>query len=115
MRAARVRRAAAGPSSYSTVWALRRASRCWTSSPPTGRSAPQGHPGDGEGTCAHVSLGRMDRFLVPAAASIVVRLLLRGAAIFGITLMQHHDPKAAVQAVDPASAVLKRVEYGDQG
>ena len=31
----------------------------------------------------HVTFGRMDRFLVPAAASIVVGLLLGAAAIFG--------------------------------
>ena len=39
------------------------------------------------GQVEHVSLARMDRFLVPAAASIVVGLLLGAAAIFGITLM----------------------------
>jgi hypothetical protein len=63
---------------------------------------------------AHVSLGRMDRFLVPAAASIVVGLLLGAAAIFGITLMVQQDSKPPVQAGDPASAVLNRVEYGDR-
>ena len=62
----------------------------------------------------HVSLARMDRFLVPAAASIVVGLLLGAAAIFGITLMVQQDTKPPVQAGDPASAVLNRVEYGDR-
>ncbi len=37
--------------------------------------------------------GRMDRFLVPAAASIVVGLLLGAAAIFGVTLMVQQDTK----------------------
>ena len=112
----RVRRAAAGPSRCSTVWALRREGFS-----AAGRAAHQQagqrrerHPGDGEGTCAHVSLGRMDRFLVPAAASIVVGLLLGAAAIFGITLMVQQDTKPPVQAGDPASAVLNRVEYGDR-
>ena len=35
----------------------------------------------------------MDRFLVPAAASIVVGLLLGAAAIFGVTLMVQQDTK----------------------
>ncbi len=59
-------------------------------------------------------VGRMDRFLVPAAASIVVGLLLGAAAIFGITLMVQQDSKPPVQAGDPASSVLNRVEYGDR-
>jgi len=66
------------------------------------------------GLVEHVSLARMDRFLVPAAASIVVGLLLGAAAIFGITLMVQQDTKPPVQAGDPASAVLNRVEYGDR-
>jgi len=37
--------------------------------------------------------GRMDRLLVPAAASIVVGLLLGAAAIFGVTLMVQQDTK----------------------
>jgi hypothetical protein len=56
----------------------------------------------------------MDRFLVPAAASIVVGLLLGAAAIFGITLMVQQDTKPPLQAGDPASAVLNRIEYGDR-
>ena len=56
----------------------------------------------------------MDRFLVPAAASVVVGLLLGAAAIFGITLMIQQDTKPPVQAGDPASSVLNRVEYGDR-
>jgi len=58
-------------------------------------------------------VGRMDRFLVPAAASIVVGLLLGAAAIFGVTLMVQQDSKPP-QAGDPASSVLNRVEYGDR-
>ena len=56
----------------------------------------------------------MDRFLVPAAASIVVGLLLGAAAIFGVTLMVQQDNKPPLQAGDPASSVLNRVEYGDR-
>jgi len=59
-------------------------------------------------------VGRMDRFLVPAAASIVVGLLLGAAAIFGVTLMVQQDSKPPLQAGDPASSVLNRVEYGDR-
>jgi hypothetical protein len=40
--------------------------------------------------------------------------LLGAAAIFGITLMIQQDTKPAVQAGDPASSVLNRVEYGDR-
>jgi Protein of unknown function (DUF2613) len=58
--------------------------------------------------------GRMDRFLVPAAASIVVGLLLGAAAVFGVTLMVQQDNRAPLQAGDPASSVLNRVEYGDR-
>lgn len=57
---------------------------------------------------------RMDRFLVPAAASIVVGLLLGAAAIFGVTLMVQQDTKPPLQPGDPASSVLNRVEYGDR-
>jgi hypothetical protein len=59
-------------------------------------------------------VGRMDRFLVPAAASIVVGLLLGAATIFGVTLMVQQDSKPPLQAGDPASSVLNRVEYGDR-
>lgn len=56
----------------------------------------------------------MDRFIVPSAASIVVGLLLGAAAVFGVTLMVQEDSKPPVQAGDPASSVLNRVEYGDR-
>ncbi len=59
-------------------------------------------------------LGRMDRFIVPAAASIVVGLLLGAAAVFGVTLMVQQDTKPPLQPGDPASSVLNRVEYGDR-
>jgi hypothetical protein len=57
----------------------------------------------------------MDRFIVPSAASIVVGLLLGAAAVFGVTLMVQQDSKPPLQAGDPASSVLNRVEYGDRG
>ncbi len=57
----------------------------------------------------------MERFLVPGAASIVVGLLLGAAAVFGVTLMVEQDTKPPLQAGDPASSVLNRVEYGDRG
>jgi hypothetical protein len=56
----------------------------------------------------------VDRFVLPAAASIVVGLLLGAAAIFGVTLMVQQDAKPPLQAGDPASSVLNRVEYGDR-
>ena len=56
----------------------------------------------------------MDRLIVPAAASIVVGLLLGAAAIFGVTLMVQQDTKPPLQPGDPASSVLNRVEYGDR-
>ena len=43
-----------------------------------------------------------------------IRDRLGAAAIFGITLMVQQDTKPPVQAGDPASAVLNRVEYGDR-
>jgi len=49
-----------------------------------------------------------------AAASIVVGLLLGAAAIFGVTLMVQQDTKPPLQAGDPATSVLNRVEYGDR-
>lgn len=51
---------------------------------------------------------------MPAAASLVVGLLLGAAAIFGVTLMLQQDARPPVQAGDPASSVLNRVEYGDR-
>ena len=56
----------------------------------------------------------MNRFVVPAAASIVVGLLLGAASVFGATLMIQQDTKPPLQAGDPASSVLNRVEYGDR-
>ncbi|WP_445168112.1 DUF2613 domain-containing protein [Mycolicibacterium sp. Dal123E01] len=57
----------------------------------------------------------MTRFVVPAAASIVVGLLLGAAAIFGVTLMIQQDTKPALSPGDPGSSVLNRVEYGNRG
>lgn len=44
----------------------------------------------------------------------MVGLLLGAAAIFGVTLMLEQDTKPPLQARDPASAVLNRVEYGER-
>ncbi len=63
---------------------------------------------------AECYLGRVERFVLPAAASIVVGLLLGAAAIFGVTLMVQQDTKPPLQAGDPGSSVLNRVEYGDR-
>jgi len=57
----------------------------------------------------------MTRFVVPAVASIVVGLLLGAAGVFGVTLMVQQDTKPPLDAGDPASSVLNRVEYGDRG
>ena len=57
----------------------------------------------------------MTRFLVPAAASTVVGLLLGAASVFGVTLMIQQDQKPPVSPGDPASSVLNRVEYGNRG
>ncbi len=65
-------------------------------------------------SCAACYLERMNRFLVPAGASIVVGLLLGAAAVFGVTLMVQQDTKPPLQAGDPAASVLNRVEYGDR-
>ncbi|BBX85747.1 DUF2613 domain-containing protein [Mycolicibacterium aubagnense] len=59
-------------------------------------------------------MGAMDRFLVPAGASIVVGLLLGAAAVFGTTLMLEQNTKPTLQSGDPASSVLNRVEYGNR-
>lgn len=56
----------------------------------------------------------MPRFVVPAAASIVVGLLLGAAAVFGVTLMVQQDTKPPLAGGDPAASVLNRVEYGDR-
>ncbi|BBY98994.1 DUF2613 domain-containing protein [Mycolicibacterium fallax] len=56
----------------------------------------------------------MTRFVVPAAASIVVGLLLGAAGVFGVTLMVQQDTKPPVSAGNPDSAVLNRVEYGER-
>ena len=68
----------------------------------------------GPGLRPRCYLDRVDRFLLPAAASIVVGLLLGAAAIFGVTLMVQQDTKPPLQAGDPASSVLNRVEYGER-
>lgn len=56
----------------------------------------------------------MTRFVVPAAASIVVGLLLGAASVFGVSLMVQQDTRPPVQAGDPGSSVLNRVEYGER-
>ncbi|MEI7915448.1 MAG: DUF2613 domain-containing protein [Mycobacteriaceae bacterium] len=57
----------------------------------------------------------MTRFVVPAAASTLVGLLLGAASVFGVTLMIQQDTKQPVSPGDPASSVLNRVEYGNRG
>ena len=57
----------------------------------------------------------MTRFVVPAAASTVVGLLLGAASVFGVTLMIQQDTKPPVSPGGPASSVLNRVEYGNRG
>ncbi|EUA43050.1 hypothetical protein I552_7791 [Mycobacterium xenopi 3993] len=56
----------------------------------------------------------MNRFVAPAAASVVVGLLLGAAAIFGVTLMVQQDTKPPLPGGDPQSSVLNRVEYGNR-
>ena len=57
----------------------------------------------------------MTRFVVPAAASIVVGVLLGASSVFGVTLMIQQDTKPPLQPGDPASSVLTRVEHGHRG
>jgi hypothetical protein len=57
----------------------------------------------------------MTRFVVPAAASTLVGLLLGAASVFGVTLMLQQDTKPQVAPGDPASSGLNRVEYGNRG
>lgn len=56
----------------------------------------------------------MERFVIPAAASLLVGLLLGAAAVFGVTLMVQQDTPPTPTAGDPQSALLNRVEYGDR-
>lgn len=56
----------------------------------------------------------MNRIVAPAAASVVVGLLLGAAAIFGVTLMVQQDKKPPLPRGDPSSSVLNRVEYGNR-
>jgi hypothetical protein len=57
---------------------------------------------------------RMNRIIAPAAASVVVGLLLGAAAIFGITLMVQQDSRPPLPGGDPQSSVLNKVEYGNR-
>ena len=56
----------------------------------------------------------MNRIVAPAAASVVVGLLLGAAAIFGITLMVQQDTRPSLPGRDPSSSVLNVVAYGDR-
>jgi hypothetical protein len=56
----------------------------------------------------------MNRIIAPAAASVLVGLLLGAAAIFGVTLMVQQDTKPPLPGGDPSSSVLNRVEYGNR-
>ncbi|MFY2859346.1 DUF2613 domain-containing protein [Mycobacterium sp. THU-M104] len=56
----------------------------------------------------------MNRIVAPAAASVVVGLLLGAAATFGVTLMVEQDKKPPLPGGDPQTSVLNRVEYGNR-
>lgn len=56
----------------------------------------------------------MERFVVPAAASIVVGLLLGAAAVFGGTVWLQEDTMPSVAPADDSTALLNRVEYGQR-
>ncbi|CNW25223.1 Protein of uncharacterised function (DUF2613) [Mycobacterium tuberculosis] len=56
----------------------------------------------------------MNRIVAPAAASVVVGLLLGAAAIFGVTLMGQQKKNPPLPGGDPSSSVLNRVEYGNR-
>lgn len=56
----------------------------------------------------------MERFVVPAAASIVVGLLLGAAAVFGGTLMVQQDTMPLIPPADKETSLLNRVEYGQR-
>lgn len=56
----------------------------------------------------------MDRIVLPAAASVVIGMLLGAAAVFSVTLMLQQDTKPTLEAPNPASSVLNRTEYGDR-
>jgi Protein of unknown function (DUF2613) len=64
--------------------------------------------------CLLLVWAAMNRFVAPAAASVVVGLLLGAAAIFGVTLMVQQDTKPPLPGGDPQSSVLNRVEYGNR-
>ena len=49
----------------------------------------------------------MNRFVLPAAASIVVGLLLGAAAVFGVTLMVQQDTKPPLPTTVPAAVPSK--------
>nr|VTO95349.1 hypothetical protein BIN_B_00827 [Mycobacterium riyadhense] len=70
------------------------------------------------GRASHASasarLIAVNRIVAPAAASVVVGLLLGAAAIFGVTLMVQQDTKPPLPGGDPSSSVLNRVEYGNR-
>jgi hypothetical protein len=86
--------------------------RCWSWH---GAAAPFCYFGDDASDCRVGLRGAtMNRFVLPAAASIVVGLLLGAAAIFGVTLMVQQDTKPPLPAGDPQQSVLNRVEYGNR-
>jgi hypothetical protein len=55
----------------------------------------------------------MNRFVLPAAASVVVGMLLGAAAVFGVTLMVQQDTKPPL-SIGGGASILNRVEYGDR-
>ncbi|PVB44693.1 DUF2613 domain-containing protein [Mycobacteroides abscessus] len=56
----------------------------------------------------------MTRFAVPAAASVLIGLLLGAAAVFGLTLSVEQDKKPVVTGIDPSTAILNRPDYGNR-
>lgn len=56
----------------------------------------------------------MSRFVVPAAASVLIGLLLGAAAVFGVTLSVEQDKKPAVQPGEPSTAIVGRPDYGNR-
>jgi hypothetical protein len=55
-----------------------------------------------------------NRFVLPAAASMLADLLLGGAAGVGITLVARGQDKPALTQDDEKPSVSNRVEYGDR-
>src|ERR1700757_1653467 len=109
------------PYRYPTAWAD---STQGQPGPPAAPRRECGSPGGGARVC-YVGDNRcacppcrparshtMNQFLLPAAASIIIGLLLGAAAALGVTLqVGTHTP---VPHSDNSASMLNRVEYGDR-